>query len=67
MGRWNEGLHLDNFPLAVSVGIAAWRDGETLDEVLDAADQDMYACKRAKAQKIHSRLPGWQSTSVPFS
>jgi diguanylate cyclase (GGDEF)-like protein len=54
LGRWNEGLHLDNFPLAVSVGIAAWKDGETLDEVLDAADQDMYACKRAKARKIHS-------------
>lgn len=54
LGRWNEGLHLDNFPLAVSVGIASWTDGETLDEVLDAADQEMYACKRAKAQKMHS-------------
>lgn len=54
LGRWNEGLHLDNFPLTVSVGMAGWNDGETLDEVLDFADQSMYACKRAKAAQARS-------------
>jgi len=54
LGRWNENLHLDNFPLTVTVGMAGWKDGETLDEVLDAADQDMYACKNAKAAKPSS-------------
>lgn len=54
LGRWNENLHLDNFPLTVSVGMAGWKDGETLDEVLDAADHNMYACKHAKAAKTSS-------------
>ncbi len=41
--RWNEGAHLENFPLTVSVGKSEWTEGETLDEVLDVADHDMYA------------------------
>jgi diguanylate cyclase (GGDEF)-like protein len=45
--HWNEGKHLDDFLLTVSVGVSGWSDGETLDEVLDAADRDMYACKHA--------------------
>lgn len=48
LGRWNEGKHLDNFPLSVSVGVAGWSDGQTLDEVLDSADQNMYEYKHAK-------------------
>jgi diguanylate cyclase (GGDEF)-like protein len=51
LGRWNEGRHLDDFSLTVSVGMAAWLDGETLDEVLDAADRDMYEYKKAKGRK----------------
>jgi diguanylate cyclase (GGDEF)-like protein len=46
--RWNESQHLDNFPLTVSVGVAEWAEGKTLDEVLDLADQDMFARKHAK-------------------
>jgi diguanylate cyclase (GGDEF)-like protein len=44
--RWNENRPLDNFKLTISVGLGEWTDGKTLDEVLDAADQDMYECKR---------------------
>lgn len=44
---WNGGKHLNGFPLTVSVGVAGWSQGQTLDAVLDAADQDMYACKHA--------------------
>jgi diguanylate cyclase (GGDEF)-like protein len=48
--RWNEGSHLEGFSLTVSVGVAGWSDGQSLDEVLDVADQDMYAYKQGKAR-----------------
>jgi diguanylate cyclase (GGDEF)-like protein len=48
LSHWNEGKHLEDFQLTISVGVAGWSDGEALDEVLDAADQDMYTCKHAK-------------------
>jgi len=47
---WNEGGYLEGFPLTVSVGMAAWSDGQTLDEALDVADRDMYAKKHAKCK-----------------
>jgi diguanylate cyclase (GGDEF)-like protein len=50
LGRWNEGRHLDNFPLTVSVGVAEWTGGQALDKILYAADQDMYAHKHAKGR-----------------
>ena len=42
---WNRSGHLQNFELTVSIGVAEWSDGQTLDEILDTADQKMYACK----------------------
>jgi diguanylate cyclase (GGDEF)-like protein len=48
--RWNKSGDLGDFLLTVSVGIAEWSDGKTLDEVLDLADRDMYARKHAKVQ-----------------
>lgn len=51
LSHWNEAGHLEDFLLAASVGVAGWSDGETLDEVLDAADQDMYICKEAKNRR----------------
>jgi diguanylate cyclase (GGDEF)-like protein len=42
---WNREGHLEDFKIALSIGIGEWQDGMTLDEVLDRADQDMYACK----------------------
>ena len=50
MERWNEGNHLEGFSLSVSVGVAGWVDGQSLDEVLDAADQDMYAVKHGQGR-----------------
>jgi diguanylate cyclase (GGDEF)-like protein len=48
LGRWNEGGHLEGFRLSVSVGVAGWSDGQALDEVLDAADRDMYSYKQGR-------------------
>jgi GGDEF domain-containing protein len=36
---------LDDFTLTLSIGIAEWADGKTLDEALDIADRDMYTKK----------------------
>ena len=46
--RWNEGGHLEDFLLTVSAGVAGWSEGMSLDEVLHAADQDMYALKQGR-------------------
>lgn len=42
---WNQAGHLDKFEVTLSIGIAEWSEGKTLDEVLDVADQNMYAQK----------------------
>ncbi len=55
LGRWNQQGHLDDFLLTVSVGVAGWADGQTLDEVLDAADQDMYIRKHSSKQRTMGR------------
>jgi diguanylate cyclase (GGDEF)-like protein len=47
--RWNESGQLKDFTLTLSIGIAQWTDGATIDETLDAADQKMYAVKNATA------------------
>jgi len=44
---WNQAGQLDNFELSLSIGVAEWSDGQTLDEVLDIADRDMYSAKAA--------------------
>jgi len=43
--NWNKSGDLENFVLSVSIGVAEWSEGETLDEILDAADREMYAIK----------------------
>lgn len=45
--EWNNAGHLENFRIALSIGVAEWRDGETLDEVLDHADRLMYEEKKS--------------------
>lgn len=45
---WNHAGHLQNFEVSLSIGVAEWADGNTLDEIMDAADQEMYASKSAK-------------------
>jgi diguanylate cyclase (GGDEF)-like protein len=49
LSDWNKSAHLDNFTISLSIGVAAWTDGQTLDEALDLADQDMYAKKEQPA------------------
>jgi diguanylate cyclase (GGDEF)-like protein len=51
LSRWNKGSYLDGLEVTVSVGVAEWADGQTMDEVLDAADQDMYASKNGQVAK----------------
>ena len=45
LGEWNRFSHLENCTISLSIGVAEWHDGKTLDEVLDLADQNMYAKK----------------------
>ncbi len=42
---WNGAGHLEGFELSLSIGRSEWSKGRTLDQVLDAADRDMYARK----------------------
>lgn len=44
---WNKAGHLSDFELNLSIGAAAWSVGKGLDEVLDAADRQMYASKES--------------------
>jgi diguanylate cyclase (GGDEF)-like protein len=43
--EWNGAGHLEDFEVRISIGAAEWSDGQTLDEVLDGADQKMYEHK----------------------
>jgi len=59
---WNQGGHLPGFEVSLSIGVAEWTEGVTLDVILDAADRDMYASKpgaklvkREEQQGIRSR------------
>jgi diguanylate cyclase (GGDEF)-like protein len=42
---WNDAGHLKDVTVGLTFGVAQWRDGQTLDEVLDCADAQMYASK----------------------
>jgi diguanylate cyclase (GGDEF)-like protein len=44
---WNKAGHLQNFEVSLSIGVAEWAEGKSLDEILDIADQEMYASKAA--------------------
>ena len=45
--EWNRAGNLEDFELSLSIGVAQWSDGKTLDEMLDIADHDMYTAKAA--------------------
>ena len=38
---------MDPTPVTVTVGVAAWREGETLEETIHRADEALYGGKRA--------------------
>jgi PleD family two-component response regulator len=43
---WNDAGHLEDFQVNVSIGSAEWHEGDSLDEMLDDADQKMYTHKK---------------------
>jgi diguanylate cyclase (GGDEF)-like protein len=51
---WNQARHLDGFEVTLSIGVAEWSDGQSLDEVLDNADRQMYASKAESARAASS-------------
>ena len=53
LAEWNEANNLDGFQLSLSIGAAQWSDGQTLDEVLDGADQKMYEQKSPRSVLVH--------------
>jgi diguanylate cyclase (GGDEF)-like protein len=46
LNDWNEAGNLDRFTVSVSIGVAEWQDGDTLDRLLDSADRNMYEHKK---------------------
>jgi diguanylate cyclase (GGDEF)-like protein len=47
---WNQGGHLRDYTLRISLGMDEWHEGESLDSLLTRADQRMYELKeRGKA------------------
>jgi diguanylate cyclase (GGDEF)-like protein len=66
LAEWNAAGHLGNFFFSLSIGVAEWQDGKTLDEMLDAADRSMYEEKNARGKSQVWRLrhrPGKQHSA----
>ncbi len=53
---WNQGEHLKDFKLVLSVGSTQWATGKTVDGIMNEADQDMYAVK-ARGKEARSTPP----------
>jgi Diguanylate cyclase, GGDEF domain len=47
--EWNDAEHLEGFRVSLSIGVAEWRDGQALDEVLDSADHKMFEQKNQRS------------------
>ena len=45
---WNSAGHLADFELSLSIGLGEWKEGMTLDQILNVADQLMYSTKEAR-------------------
>jgi diguanylate cyclase (GGDEF)-like protein len=50
LSEWNTERHLEGITLGLSIGVAEWHDGESLDEVLDVADRKMFQDKAFRPQ-----------------
>jgi diguanylate cyclase len=48
LNDWNEAGNLEKFTISLSIGIAEWHDGDTLDLMLDSADRKMYEQKSVR-------------------
>ena len=55
LADWNKSSRLEDFTVGLSIGMAEWTDGKTLDEVLDLADRQMY---EEKFQRTPLSEPG---------
>jgi diguanylate cyclase (GGDEF)-like protein len=55
LNDWNQSSSLDDFTVSLSLGMAEWTDGKTLDEVLDLADRNMY---EEKSRRTPFSRPG---------
>lgn len=55
LSDWNKCSHLENCTVSLSIGVAEWTDGKTLDEVLDVADKNMYAKKSQAVSPPHEK------------
>ena len=53
---WNRARHLEGVELTLSIGVAEWADGQTLEELLASADREMYAAKAQ--QKANKKTAG---------
>lgn len=51
LAEWNAERHVEDLTLSLSIGTAEWVDGQTLDEVLDIADREMYQNKQVSAAR----------------
>ena len=47
LDEWNNAAHLKDFRMTFSIGMADWREGKSLDAILNEADQNMYAAKES--------------------
>ena len=45
-------MHPDRTHITVSLGVAEWRDGEELEEVLKRADSALYSAKQAGRNRV---------------
>jgi diguanylate cyclase (GGDEF)-like protein len=45
ISEWNKAGHLEGYQMALSLGVAEWSVGKTLDQILTEADQKMYSTK----------------------
>ena len=54
VNQWNNGGHLENYKMALSMGLAEWSQGKTLDQILTEADQKMYTTKDAAKKAAQS-------------
>jgi diguanylate cyclase (GGDEF)-like protein len=50
LSEWNTERHLEGITLGLSIGVAGWHDGESLDEILDVADRKMFQDKALRPQ-----------------
>ena len=59
---WNAAGHLSRFELSLSIGLGEWKEGMSLDEILNEADQKMYNTKEARKRAAAEPLPDLASS-----